>query len=110
MYDEFIEINSFQHLQNLNSGVIAMTTNNDHVQYIDQLIQLNRDVVVGDMITGLNEEKVIGSAVLLANEFLLKYMVDNIDEIKIVMISKFDYKINSITITREEWDVLKFVV
>ena len=80
------------------------------INKINKITQLNADCINGDMVIGLSGERVIGSSILRANQYTLKYVLECIDHIEIVMISAFEGTRDSVKITYEEWEILKHVV
>lgn len=81
-----------------------------NTEQISQIVALNSNGVVGDMVIGLSGEAVIGSTILLSSDYILKYVLEEIDHLEIVLISKFDNHRTSIQITHKEWETLKHVM
>lgn len=74
---------------------------------IAEIIEINKNANPGEMMKDFANEYLVGSKVLKVDESHIKYVVEELDFIKIVEACRLDDSFNVIRIDRKELEILK---
>lgn len=73
---------------------------------IAELIEINKNANRGEMVKDFANEYLVGSKILQADSCYIKYVIEELDSIKIVEASSLDDSFNVIRISLEELEIL----
>ena len=74
---------------------------------IAEIIEINKNANPGEMMKDFANEYLVGSKVFKVDESHIKYVVEELDFIKIVEACRLDDSFNVIRIDRKELEILK---
>lgn len=74
---------------------------------IAEIIEINKNANPGEMMKDFANEYLVGTKVLKVDESHIKYVVEELDFIKIVEACRLDDSFNVIRVDRKELEILK---
>ena len=76
-------------------------------EQIKKLVEINKNVLKGEMLRDYDGVEMVGTKVLFADCSTLRYVMDNLNYVKIVEITTLDDSFDVVRIQNEEYEILK---